>query len=395
MKLQALDLPAGAPVLTVVLDATPSGDNRDNTALTRWDDLRRTLRPEGADGDPTADIEAVTEALNVPTRVSGEFGRVLVTADGQVVLDRLLPEPPGEGRAVLSDHAHAFALARVADATVRYLMVRIDRSGADVALYEASAGLDGSAQESHSVEGGHDVLTKTGPGFLGHKRLENRAEDSWERNAHAVAEEVNRIARERRPELVLLTGDQRARSLVRDGLGQEASEQAVEISGGSRAEGVNTRALREHIAGQLSAHCDRRRTAALERFQQELGRDGAAVTGLADVVEVLRKGQVAELLLTPETVGPPSRLAEQQLWIGSGPLQVATTEEELHSAGVESAQQVRADLAIGRAVLDQQAGITVADGLEVADGVAALLRWRDSATPGEHALAGTADTRRV
>src|SRR5699024_11691265 len=84
VKLQALELPASAPVLTVVLDATPSGDNRDNTALSRWGDLRRTLRPEGADGDASADIDAVTEALGVPVRTSGEFGRVLVASGGQV-----------------------------------------------------------------------------------------------------------------------------------------------------------------------------------------------------------------------------------------------------------------------------------------------------------------------
>src|SRR5699024_7780806 len=395
VKLQALELPAPAPGLTVVLDATPSGDNRDNTALSRWGDLRRTLRPEGADGDASADIDAVTEALGVPVRTSGEFGRVLVASGGQVVLDRLLPQPPGEGRAVLSDHAHAFALAGVADATVRYLLVSVDRDDADLALYDASARREMAAEETLGVEGGHDELTKTAPGFLGHKRVENRAEDSWERNAQAVAGEVNRIVRERGPELVLLTGDHRARALVHDALGQQARELTVEVSGGGRADGVNARALREHLATELTAHCRRRRTAVLDRFRQEEGRDGAAVTGLADVVEVLRKGQVAELLLTPETLGPPSRLTERSLWIGAGPLQVAMTEDELHSAGVDSVQKVRADLAIGRAVLDQQSGITVAPDLEAADGVAALLRWRDSGTPGEHALAGTADSRRV
>lgn len=395
MKLQALDLPAQSPVLTVVLDATPSGDNRDNTALTRWADLRRTLRPEGADGDASADLDAVTEALSVPVRTRGEFGRVLVASGGSVLLDRLLPEPPGEGRAVLSDHAHAFALARIADDTVRYLLISVDRSGADIGLYEASAGIDEAAEETHSVEGGQDVLTKTGPGFLGHKRVQNRAEDSWERNAHAVATEVNRIVRERGPELVLLTGDQRARALVHESLGQEARERAVEVTGGSRSDGVNVRALRATIGAELSAYCHRRRNEVLDHFRQEAGRDGAAVTGLAGVVDVLRKGQVSELLVTPETVGPPTRLADRQLWIGSGPLQIATTEEGLRSAGVAVPQQVRADLAIGRAVQDQHAGITVVADLDVADGIAALLRWRDSATPGEHALAGSADTHRV
>src|SRR5699024_787749 len=154
----------------------------------------------------------------------------------------------------------------------------------------------------------------------------------------------------------------------------------------------NTRALREHRATELTAHCRRRRTAVLDRFRQEEGRDGAAGTGLADVVEVLRKGQVAELLLTPETLGPPRRLAERSLWIGAGPLQTAMTEDAPRRAGGDAVQKVRADQAIGRAVLEQQSGSTVAPDLEAAVGAAALLRWRDSGTPGEHALAGTADS---
>src|SRR5699024_10069569 len=178
VKLQALELPASAPVLTVVLDATPSGDNRDNTALSRWGDLRRTLRPEGADGDASADIDAVTEALEVPVRTSGEFGRVLVASGGQVVLDRLLPQPPGEGRAVLSDHAHAFALARVAAATARHRPGRVRGAGGGRALHAASAGVDEAAQEARRVEGGQDERTQAAPAFLWHNRVENRAEGS-------------------------------------------------------------------------------------------------------------------------------------------------------------------------------------------------------------------------
>ena len=34
-----------------------------------------------------------------------------------------------------------------------------------------------------SVEGGHDVINKVRTGGLSHKRIEARAEDSWERNA--------------------------------------------------------------------------------------------------------------------------------------------------------------------------------------------------------------------
>ncbi len=389
-------LPADAPVLTVILDATSSPDTRDNTVLSRWADLRRSLTPEGVDGVPRGDCDAVTEALGVPVHVRGRIGRVLVAAGGEVVLDRLLPEPPGADRAVVADRPHAFALARAADATVRYLLVSVDRSGADVALYDAPAGISGEVAEVRTVEGGHDELSKPNLGPLGHKRIDNRAEDSWERNAEAVAGELERICSERRPELVLLTGDLRAVALVREELTRPVREKVVEIPGGGRAEGVNARALQEQVAAALTDHRRSRRSATVARYQQEAGRDGAAVSGAEAVLEVLRKGQVADLLLAPDVAGPPSRLARRSLWIGPGALEVAASAEELHDLGVPDPREVRADLAIGRAVLEQGAGITIADDIDgVPDGVGALLRWHDSATPGEHALAGSADTRRV
>lgn len=389
-------LPADAPVLTVILDATSSPDNRDNTVLSRWADLRRTLTPEGVDGVPSADCDAVAEVLGVPVHVRGPFGRVLVASGGEVVLDRLLPEPPAADRAVVADRPHAFALARAADATVRYLLVSVDRAGADVALYDAPAGITGELEEVRTVEGGHDVLSKPNLGPLGHKRIDNRAEDSWERNAEAVAAELERICRERRPELVLITGDLRAVHLVQDELTRPVRELVVEISGGSRAEGVNTRALHEQVAGRLNELRERRRSTTMDRYRQEAGRDGAAVSGADAVLEVLRRGQVADLLLAPDVAGPPSRLVRKTLWIGPGALEVAASAEELRDLGVSDPCEVRADLAIGRAVLEQDAGITVAEEMDaVPDGVGALLRWHDPATPGEHALAGSADTRRV
>lgn len=383
-------------MLTVIIDATSGPDSRDATVLHRWSDLRRTLSPEGVDDVPAADCEAVTEALGVPVHVRGEFGRVLVAAGGQVVLDRLLPEPPGVDRAVVSDRPHAFALARAADATVRYLLVNVDRAGADFALYDAPAGLTGEVETAGTVEGAHDALTKPNLGPLGHKRIDNRAEDSWERNAEAVATELERIYTERRPELVLLTGDLRAVALVREQLGRPTDEKVVEISGGGRAAGVNTRALQEQVAAAQTQLRERRRAETVAKFRQEMGRDGAAVSGADAVLDVLRKGQVADLLLAPDVAGPPSRLAKRSLWIGPGALELARSAEDLHSLGVQDPWEVRADLAIGRAVLDQGAGITIAEELDaVSDGVGALLRWHDSATPGGHALAGSADSGRV
>jgi len=96
--------------------------------------------------------------------------------------------------------------------------------------------------EVHDViDGGHDVVHKMREGGMSHRRMQTRAEDSWERNADAVAAELDRVVATREPELVLITGDVRAVALVRDGVGQRAAELLVEVPGGSRAQGMKRR----------------------------------------------------------------------------------------------------------------------------------------------------------
>ena len=113
------------------------------------------------------------------------------------------------------------------------------------------------------------------------------------------------------------------------------------------------------------------------------------MTTLADVVEVLRRGQVAELLFTEDAAGRPAALDERQVWTGAGPLDIALRRSELAALGVPSgeARQMRADIAVLRAATAQDAGFTFAleGSVDLVDGVGALLRWSDQATPHEAA----------
>ena len=78
-------------------------------------------------------------------------------------------------------------------------------------------------------------MHKTREGGLD-RRSQTRAEDSWERNAEAVAAVLDKRVAERSPDLVLVTGDMRAVALVCERLGQQARELVVEVpGGGSRA----------------------------------------------------------------------------------------------------------------------------------------------------------------
>jgi hypothetical protein len=84
--------------------------------------------------------------------------------------------------------------------------------------------------------------------------------------------------------------------------------------------------------------------------------------------------------------------------VGPDPLQIALTRDELEAMGVdEGARELRADIALVRAALGQDAGLTFAvDGsVDLVDGVGAILRWTDSSTPSEAVLSQSGDAGRV
>jgi hypothetical protein len=249
------------------------------------------------------------------------------------------------------------------------------------------------------VDGGHDVLHKVREGGgWGERRVQTRAEDSWERNASVVATDLDKQVTEKCPEVVLVTGDVRAVGLLREAVGPKVRELLVEVPGGSRADGVNQQAFKAKVGEALDAHRARRCEAVLDRYRSEQGRGGAAVTALEDVVAVLQRGQVAELLLADAATLPDSALHGRTLWVGPEPLQVAVTEADLAALGVVGAgRAMPADVALLRAALGQDAGLTIApdDAVELVDGVGAVLRWSDGSTPSEAVPSQSQDQRRL
>lgn len=178
MKLDSLKplLHHDGPLTTVCLDVTRGDESGgDREVRSRWNGLRRALEQAGA---PPGTIAALEEAVLRPTHVPGPHGRYLVAADDAVLLDRVLAEPPARDEA-FHDGAPLLAPAvAAADEAVRYLLVEIDRQGANLSWSgpDTPAGPAAVTQ----VEGGHDVLHKVSSGGgWSHRRLQTRVEDSW------------------------------------------------------------------------------------------------------------------------------------------------------------------------------------------------------------------------
>ena len=367
------------PFVTVYIDATRSGEG-DREVENRWKGLRRSLEKDGTDA---AVIETIEGEVVRPTRVGGPHGRVIIAnlQDG-ILVDRIIKDPPAVQKATFGPVPELLQAARAADESVDYLRVVVDRQGADLTWSEAGGHLPYS--EAEAVEGGHDDINKVATGGMSHKRLETRAEDSWERNAEIVAAEIERQVVAHRPELILLTGDVRAVALLRGALGKKTLELVVDVAGGARGSGVNEGAFEANVGQALAQFRDQRREEALEMFRAERGRNIGGVSGLESVVVVLARGQVRELMLSDE-YGPGTELAELQVWVGPEPLQLALTQAGLADLGVtDGAYQLPATVALVRAALGQDSGLTFvpADAVTLGDGVGAVLRWHDEGTPG-------------
>ena len=381
-----------APFTTVYLDVTPSAGSSESDVLDRWRGVRRALERDGAGIEV---LDAIADLVTRPDGVRGRHGRIVIADAEGVRVDRVLSEAPAESIGVHGPVPALMPAVRSADEAVAWVLVQVDRRGADLTWHGEDGSHEHPAQEA--VEGEHDELHKSREGGLA-RRGQTRAEDSWHRNAETVAAALDARVAERSPELVVLTGDVRAVALVKDAVGQQVRERLVHVEGGARGEGANPAMVQARAAEEVEAFRARRRAGVLDAFRTGLGRGDGAVTAIADVVEVLRRGQVAELVLHEDAAGPGSRLAEQTLWVGPDPLQIAQTHAELDAIGVgDGARELRADMALVRAAIGQDAGLTVAqDGtVELVDGVGAVLRWHDESTPSEAVPTQSADQARL
>lgn len=396
MKLDSLKplLDHDGPLTTVALDVTRADEAGDRELRSRWNGLKRTLLASGA---PEETLAALTDVVLRPTHVPGPHGRFVVASGDRILYDRVLAGPPVREEAFHDGVPALMPAAQAEDERVRYLLVEVDRSGADLTWSGTDVPETGGDADQH-VEGGHDVLHKVRAGGWSHRRMQSRVEDSWDRNAEAVAAELDRAVAEHRPELVMITGDVRAVPLIRDAVSRPTAELLVEVPGGSRADGVKEDAFARNVHEVLEAYRARRREAVVERVRKALGRGEGAVTGLADVVEVLRRGQVAELVVVADATGRPAPLDRTTVWTGSDALEIGLRRSELADLGVseQAASELRADVAVLRAAMAQDAGVTFAleGSVDLVDGVGALLRWSDQATPHESAPSYTADRGR-
>lgn len=353
-------------VVTAYVDVGRASETGAQEVGTRINNIARDLGSAGVDAATT---EAVTERLARPTGHGGDASRVVVARDGRIVTDLVV----GDG---VADHhhvgpvSHLLRLGRALADAVSYVLVRVDHSGADITVGD-TLGLD---EREIISEGDHDVLHKVPGGGWSHRRLQARAEDSWDRNADTVAHDLDALVREVDPDLVLLAGDARSISRIRESVAGHVSERLEVLDHGSRADGASDERLDQEVAAAVQ----RCRSARIDAVLDRLGpADAPRAVGVAETLEALRRGQVETLVLLE------GALDGREAYAGPDPLLLATDPGELTALGVEDPASDRLDELLFRAALGQDAGLLPlhAPVGALPDGVGAVLRFSTRPDP--------------
>jgi hypothetical protein len=180
-------------------------------------------------------------------------------------------------------------------------------------------------------------------------------------------------------EAVIVAGDPRARSMICQDLPEVLDQhvQVVDLAHGSRGAGSSEQAVRGAVREALLRLSWHHRHEVLGHLKQNLGRKRLAVSGTSDVLTALQRAQADTVVLSDDPSSP------LRAWIGPEPLQVAESAEDVAAMGVSAPRQVRFDSAMLRAVAGSDAELMITPNAHgyVQDGIGALLRYTDEATP--------------
>ena len=318
------------PFVTVMLPAPSGAFGSDHRFEVMWKHARQTM------GDRWPEpLQEQLDAVVGELHHSDAAGFVVAQrSDGETFVEPMLSGLKGDDAVV--DIGEAPRLLEVIDARQRMLphvVVETDRTGATITGFDG-----GEVTERDDVEGETLHIHRGRGGGWSHRRFQQRAENTWERNAGEVAEAVSKMVREIDPVIVAVSGEVRAKQLLEADLRDDLGDRLVDIEAGD-ADGIAN-----EVVDALADRRARLQVAILDRLRAEDG-----LTDPTEVMRALDDGRVETLLIA----GPSDRADE------------SARADQLDAVG-------RATVA---ALTTSAAVVVVPSTPEMSGGLAALTRW--------------------
>ena len=281
---------AAGPFVTIALPTPSELDDAQHRFDIRWRNARRELESSRWTSDDVAELDEFVAAL---PHDAGASLVVIRAADG-TTLAEFLDEPVRETVVAEGVLPRLALLIEARQRAIAHLVVEVDRAGADIAAFDGGRVLD-----TGQVAGDTEHIHRGHPGGWSQRRFQQRAENTWERNADDVAARIVDLVDDHNAELVFVAGDVRARHLVRESLPERVRDQTTLIESGS-PEGVA-----DEVVRQLADHTARNARALAEQLAERQG-TGTAATDAARVMAWLAEGRVEHLLVHDDGADGPS-----------------------------------------------------------------------------------------
>ncbi|MGH9010065.1 MAG: Vms1/Ankzf1 family peptidyl-tRNA hydrolase [Acidimicrobiia bacterium] len=345
----------------------------------RWKNLRRQLEDDGAPPEALAAINALVPDAH-------HRGRTLaVVADATGIrLVRHEPEPPARDAGWVAPLPRVGPFIEWAQSAVPHLVVLADRVGADIVAFTRRADSFGAGDageldqppgtQAQIMSVGEDtgddpVLRKTNPGGWSQRRYQQRAENLWEQNAKAVADQVSSLADDTGARLIVVAGDVRALQLLREHLPERTAELLQEVDG-SRAPGSGLDEIADDVVKLAATVVAEDTVEFLRQFKEKRGQRHLAIEGVKNTIDALSAARVDTLLIHDD---PDD---DRTAWFGPEPGMVAQTKKTLTELGVPKPQKARlVDVAI-RAAFTTGAAVRIVPSVgSVKQGIGAILRF--------------------
>jgi len=350
------------PFATVYLTSRSDVPQAAQELEKRWKTVRRELQSQGA---PDGVLDALDDAVSTTNHAAGDTLALVATAEEGVVLHWHLPEPPRADIGWWSSLPRVTTIIEASQTLLPHLVVLLDRTGADVYGFTAS----GRAVEREIGDGDTDDVKLFAAGGWSQRRFQQRQVNTWENNAHEVADEVARLAKKIDARLIAVGGDVYAVGFFEDALPKEMLSIVRRIDGASRHPDGGADHVAEDVKRLVDTVVATETTEILHKFEEERGQHDLAADGPARVIEALQSGRVATLLVHDDLED------DRTAWFGPEPLHVGLDEASVRAMGVELPWEARAVDVCVRAALGSSAEVRVVPKSVLDRNVGAILRF--------------------